>query len=65
MKNSNTTTEMTATSNASNRTFTIRINGSKYRTNRMCKEEFQSCTHNTSNDWVNFLRNSSDYYIVK
>ena len=48
----------------SRRTFTIRTDVAKYRTFRMSKEEFNSCLHNTGNDWNNFLR-SDDYYKVR
>lgn len=56
-----------ATSNKSNRTFTLRtyINdklSSKYRTIKMSKEEFESNENNTNNDWTQFLK-SNDYYL--
>ena len=54
----------TAKSNKSERTFTIRKNGSKYRTNKMSKDEFNRCLNNTSNDWNDFLRYSGDYYVI-
>lgn len=62
------TTEITATANNSNRTFTIRKfeNGKlyvKYRTVKMSKDEFNSCLNNTENDWKQFLK-SDDYYII-
>ncbi len=55
--------------NQSARTFTIRkyINGilfSKYRTNKMSKQEFDSEEMNTENDWKQFLK-SDDYYTIK
>jgi len=53
------------TPNYSQRTFTIRTNYSKYRTIRMTKDEFNSELHNTQNDWRNFLRASSEYYLVR
>ena len=54
--------------NHSARTFTIRLyNGkeliAKYRTIKMCKEEFESHLHNTEYDWEIFLR-TYDYYKV-
>lgn len=55
----------TAKSNKSARTFTIRKNGSKYRTVKMSKYEFTNSLHNTSNDWDNFLRQSDEYYVIK
>jgi hypothetical protein len=51
--------------NTSLRTFTIRTNGSKYRTCQMSKEEFISNNNNTGNDWQSFLNGSNDYYLVK
>jgi len=56
--------QISATPNYSARTFTIRVEGSKYRTIRLSKDEFQSCENNTGNDWQNFLR-SNDYYPVQ
>lgn len=51
--------------NHSARTFTIRVEGSKYRTTKMSKEEFASNLYNTANDWQNFLSRSGDYSVVK
>lgn len=51
------------TSNKSKRTYTIRVNGSKYRTYPMSKEEFNSCYYNTETDWNQFLR-SPGYYKI-
>ena len=55
--------ELKISSNKPKRTFTIQVNGSKYRTYTMSKEEFNSCLFNTGNDWNQFLK-SSDYYKV-
>ena len=55
--------EIKISPNKSNRTYTIRTNGSKYRTTKMSKEEFKSNSNNTGNDWKNFL-SSDDYYLV-
>lgn len=56
----------TVTSNYSARTLTIRKNGSKYRTNRLTQEEFNYYSRHASvNDINEFLRSSSDYYVVK
>jgi len=52
-------------SNKSARTFTIVVDGTKYRTVKMNKEEFDSRMNNTANDWNVFLKSSSDYYVVK
>lgn len=63
MKNLN--TQPTVKANYSARTLTIRKNGSKYRTNRLSKEEFNYYSlHATINDINDFLRNSSDYFVV-
>jgi len=51
--------------NTSLRTFTIRTKDSKYRTTKMSKEEFMSKENNTSNDWIDFLKRTNDYYLVK
>ena len=56
--------EINATPNHSKRTYTIRTSSGKYRTLPMSKEEFNSCRHNTANDWNQFLK-SNDYYKVK
>ena len=51
--------------NKSRRTFTIRVNGNKYRTVRMDQEEFENNMNNTANDWNYFLHScSGDYYKV-
>ena len=57
-------TEIRTRSNNSNRTYTIWINGTKYRTTKMDKVEFNSCENNTGNDWYHFMK-SNDYYKVK
>jgi hypothetical protein len=55
---------MKATQNKSARTYTLRDNGNKYRTNKMTKEEFENAYYRTKNDWNNFLK-GNDYYKVK
>ena len=51
--------------NKSRRTFTIRVNGNKYRTIQMTKKEFENNMNNTANDWNYFLHScSGDYYKV-
>ena len=54
-----------ATANRSKRTFTIRKNGSVYRTNTLSKEQFEEAEYRTPSDWNNFLRTSQDYYFVR
>ncbi len=58
--------EIKISANRSARTFTIRKNGSKYRTGKFEKIEFSEAERFwTGNDWSNFLKSSNDYYIVK
>lgn len=56
--------EIKISANKSRFTYTIRTNGSKYRTIKMTKEEFNSNYNNTGNDWKNFLK-TNDYYLIK
>ncbi len=56
---------MKATANYSAKTFTIRLSYAKYRTFKMSNQDFQSCLHNTENDWKQYLATEDDYYIVK
>jgi hypothetical protein len=52
------------TSNEAKRHFTLWTStGNKYRTIPMSKEEFQSCKHNTYNDWKQYLK-SDEYYSI-
>jgi hypothetical protein len=57
--------EITVKSNKKNRTFTIRKEGLKFRTDKFSKQDFQSHENNTANDWQDFLRYSNSYSIVK
>jgi hypothetical protein len=57
-------TQIKVSENNSKRTYTIWVNGSKYRTTPMNKIDFNECKHNTANDWAHFLR-SNDYYKVR
>lgn len=57
--------EIKVSANRLARTFTIRKNGSKYRTFKMTKDEFKSNSYNTGNDWNNFLKSSDEYFLVK
>jgi hypothetical protein len=52
-------------SNEKNRTFTIKKNGTTYRTGKFSKPEFEELEYNTLKDWDNFLKTSNDYSIVK
>jgi len=46
------------------KTFTIKTNGSTYRTISLNNEEFKICEYNTGNDWAKFMK-SENYYKVK
>jgi hypothetical protein len=56
---------MTATPNYLKQTFTIRKDGSKYRTLPMSEEEFNDALYFTSDDWKYWLRTSQSYTKVK
>lgn len=56
--------QIKVSSNKRNRTFTIRVSSSKYRTLPMSKEEFEEAEYMTQNDWRHFLRSSQAYYPV-
>ena len=56
---------MNVKANQKDRTFTIRVNGSKYRTSQFSKATFEELEHNTDADWGNFLATSNCYYLVK
>jgi len=55
---------MKTTSNKSARTYTIRVNGNKYRTLQMSKQEFDSAYYWSENDWKQFLK-TDEYYTIK
>lgn len=57
--------EISVKSNKKNRTFTIRKEGLKFRTDKFSKQEFESHENNTANDWQNFLNYSQCYSVVK
>jgi len=50
--------------NKARRTFTIRVDGSKYRTLQMNKDEFVEAYYWTGDDWAQFMK-SGEYYCVK
>jgi hypothetical protein len=54
-------TEIIVAANHSKRTFTLRKNGSKYRTDPMSKQEFNSALNWTGNDWVQFFKTDGYY----
>jgi hypothetical protein len=55
---------MNVKANQKDRTFTIRVNGSKYRTSKFLKATFEELEYNTDADWSNFLATSNSYYRV-
>ena len=57
--------EILVKSNQKNRTFTIRKQGLKFRTDQMSKLDFQNNENNTANDWHDFLKYSSSYSLIK
>ena len=56
--------QIKVTPNKSQRTYTIRRQGIKFRTLQMSREEFDSAEYWTGQDWSNFLK-TDEYYIVK
>lgn len=44
------------------RIFTIKSNGTTYKTLQMTKRQFQECCYNTGNDWADFFKN--EYYFL-
>lgn len=58
-------TEVKVKANYKNRTFTIWKNGSKYRTLKFIKPEFEEKLGSTNLDWYHWLMNSDFYYCVK
>lgn len=59
-----TTPPLSTTSNKSKRTFTITLNGNKYRTLPMTRKEFEEATYWSETDWKNFLK-TNQYTIIK
>lgn len=56
--------QIKVTPNKSQRTYTLRKEGVKFRTLQMSREEFDSAEYWTGQDWSNFLK-TDEYYIVK
>ena len=56
---------MNVKANQKDRTLTIRVKDSKYRTSQFSKATFEELEHNTDADWGNFLATSNCYYRVK
>ena len=51
------------TSNKQKRTFTIRTESMKYRTEQFSRIEFSDMEYNTDSDWVDFLK-TGNYYTI-
>jgi hypothetical protein len=56
--------EIKVSANHQRRVFTIYRNGSKYKTFKQSKKDFNSNLQNTGDDWNQFLK-STDYYVVQ
>jgi len=56
---------MNVKANQKDRTFTIRVKDSKFRTSQFSRATFEELEHNTDADWFNFLATSNCYYLVK
>lgn len=56
--------EIKVSPNHSRKTFTIRTESGKYRTLPMNSQDFNSCLHNSGQDWQEFLK-TDEYYKVK
>ena len=57
--------EIKVKANQSKRTFTIRKEGLKFRTDKMNRVDFESNENNTANDWQDFLNGSNSYQLIK
>lgn len=51
--------EVSVRANNKARTYTIKTNGSTYRTYPFNKVDFEEADYNTANDWINFLNTYS------
>ena len=49
---------MKVTSNKTKRTYTILLNGNKYRTIKLGKNEFEELYYNTESDWINYIKSN-------
>jgi hypothetical protein len=58
-------TELRISSNQGRKHFTIVKNGTRYRTNRLSRDEFEEMEMNTPKDWLNFLASSQNYFKVE
>ena len=57
--------EIKVKANQSKRTFTIRKEGLKFRTDKMNRVDFESNENNTANDWQDFLNGSNSYQLIR
>jgi len=51
--------------NFSKKVFTIKTEGTKYRTYKLSENDFNDNLFNTGNDWQYFLKTSQDYFVIK
>ena len=49
---------MKVRSNKTKRTYTILLNGNKYRTIKLGKSEFEELYYNTEGDWINYIKSN-------
>jgi hypothetical protein len=49
---------MKVTSNKTKRTYTILLNGNKYRTIKLGNNEFEELYYNTEGDWINYIKSN-------
>jgi hypothetical protein len=51
--------------NFSKKVFTIKTDVATYRTYKLSENEFNDNLFNTANDWLNYLKTSQDYFLLK
>ena len=51
--------------NFSKKVFTIKTDAAIYRTYKLSGHEFDENLFNTGNDWLNYLKTSQDYFLLK
>jgi hypothetical protein len=51
--------------NFSKKVFTIKTDAAIYRTYKLSGHEFDENLFNTGNDWLNYLKTSQDYFVIK
>jgi hypothetical protein len=51
--------------NFSKKVFTIKTDAATYKTYKLSGHEFDDNLFNTGNDWLNYLKTSQDYFLLK